>query len=142
MQNLGLVAIGRGKFAEAIELLERSLELFRLQNRQNLEAEVYWALGRAKEGLGDRDAALLNYEKALSLCQKLSYLDFEWRALWGRGNILAATDRREEAREALTGAISVIEQLRKQLPEGANLKAFQDDKQPVYDLMAELQETL
>jgi predicted ATPase len=138
MQNLGLVAVARGQYIEAVELLERALDLFRAQNRQNLEAEVHWALGRAKEGLGDKDGAFNSYEISLSLCRKLSYLDYEWRALWGQGTIYAATDRREDARRVISEAIAIIEQLRKQLPEGANLKVFQEDKQPVYDLMAVL----
>src|SRR5262249_36062682 len=127
------------QFLEAKQLLGEALELLRAQNRQNLEAEVYWALGRSHEGLGELADALGCYQNALELCRKLSYLDYEWRALWRQANIFAVVDNREQARVVVAEAITVIERLREQLPEGANLKAFQEDKQPVYDLKAELE---
>ncbi|MEW6734948.1 MAG: protein kinase [Acidobacteriota bacterium] len=139
LQNLGLVAITRKQFSEAERLLERALELFHVQNQQNQEAEVYWALGTVLEGLGDKERALVWYQQASTLCQKLSYLDYQWRALLGQANMLVALDRRNEARQAITAAVAIVEQLRKQLPDWANLKLFQEDKQPVYDLLTILE---
>lgn len=140
MQNLGLVAIAREQFAEAVELLEKSLPLFRAQHREISEAEVLWALGRAREGTGDAVTALECYEQAAIICRKLSYLDFEWRALLGQGNLYFATARNIDAKRVLDEAVAVIEKLREQLPEGSNLKSFQEEKQPVFDLLTKLSE--
>lgn len=140
-QNLGLVANAREQFKEAVGLLTTALALFQAQHRGISEAEVYWALGKAQEGLGEKEAALENYKNAASLCNKLSYLDYEWRALLGQGTILAEMQSLEEARQAISTAIAVIEKMKAQLPEGSNLKAFLEEKQPVYDLMTKLEST-
>ncbi|MBI4853286.1 MAG: protein kinase [Acidobacteria bacterium] len=138
-QNLGLVAIAREQFFEAAEMLEKSLVLFQAQHRGISEAEVYWALGKAREGLGEETSALENYKKATKLCNKLSYLDYQWRALLGQGNILAKQKHYQEAKTIINEAIAVIEKMKSQLPSGANLKTFLEDKQPVYDLVTEIE---
>lgn len=138
-QNLGLVAIAREQFAEAAKMLEKSLILFQAQHRGISEAEVYWALGKAHEGLGEVDVALENYKNAAKLCNKLSYLDYEWRALLGQGSLLNLKESYQESKQVINEAIVVIEKMKSQLPEGANLKTFLEDKQPVYDLLAQLE---
>ena len=140
IQNLGLVAIAREQFAEAAQMLEKSLILFQAQHRGISEAEVYWALGKAREGLGEINTALENYQHAAKFCNNLSYLDYEWRALLGQGSILTKKKSYQEAKKVINEAIAVIEKMKSQLPEGANLKTFLEDKQPVYDLLAKLKE--
>ncbi|MBN8724101.1 MAG: protein kinase [Acidobacteria bacterium] len=142
MQNLGLVANSRKQFAEAANLLETALKLFQAQHRGISEAEVYWALAVAQEGLGQEELALENYKDAAKLCNKLSYLDYEWRALLGEGNILASNSQFQEAENVISEAILVIEKMKSQLPEGANLKGFLEEKQPVYDLFQKLKTKL
>ena len=76
------------------------------------------------------------------MCNKLSYLDYEWRALLGEGNILASNSQFQEAENVISEAILVIEKMKSQLPEGANLKGFLEEKQPVYDLLQKLKTKL
>jgi serine/threonine protein kinase/tetratricopeptide (TPR) repeat protein len=141
-QNLGLVAIAREQFADAVEMLEKSLVLFQNQHRRISQAEVYWALGKARESLGEEELALENYQNGATLCSKLSYSDYEWRALLGQGSILAKQKKYTEAKAVINEAISVIEKMKSQLPTGANLKTFLEEKQPVYDLLVELERQL
>lgn len=134
LQNLGHVAVARGDYREAIELLNAALEMLRKQNRRTYEPEVYCSLGAAYEGLADPERAVECYSRALDLSRELALAEFEWKALYGIALVMRRAGNREAALESVNEALEVIERMRSQLPSGANLKSFDDEKQPVYEL--------
>ncbi|MEW6730108.1 MAG: protein kinase [Acidobacteriota bacterium] len=138
IQNLGLVALDRNDYQEAAAQLGQALAMHRAQGRQNPEAEVLCDLGRARAGLGDYQDALDLYRASLTLCQRIPYPDYEWRAFYGIAKSQLELGESTAAIESLRAASSVIDHLRAQLPAGTDLNLFMRDKKPVYDLLATL----
>ncbi len=138
IQNLGLVALARGDFHEAVVQLGQALVMHRAQGRQNPEAEVLCDLGRARAGLGDFQVAMELYRASLQLCHKLPYPDYTWRTCFAMARCQQAMGETAAARASIQSAITIIEQLRAQLPANTNLALFMQDKAAVYQLMEEL----
>lgn len=134
LQNLGHVAVARGDYREAIELLDEALEMLRRQNRRTYEPEVYCSLGAAYEGLADPERAIECYSRALDLSRELALAEFEWKALYGIALVMEKTGNIDAALKSVNEALEVIERMRSQLPAGSNLKSFEDEKEPVYEL--------
>lgn len=138
LQNLGHVAVARGAYREAIDLLNEALEMLCRQNRRTYEPEVYCSLGAAYEGLDDPERAIECYSRALDLSRELSLAEFEWKALYGIALVMEKIGNNEAALESVNEALEIIDRMRIKLPTGFNLKSFDDEKQPVYELSRRL----
>ncbi|MCS6885526.1 MAG: protein kinase [Acidobacteriota bacterium] len=133
LQNLGHVAVARKDYHAGIELLDKALEMLRQQNRRMYEPEVYCSLGTAYAGLGDTERALKYYKLALQLSREMSLADVEWKSLYGIALLMENTDKTSAA-NTIAEALKVIDRMRTSLPTGTNLKSFEQEKQPVYEL--------
>jgi serine/threonine protein kinase/tetratricopeptide (TPR) repeat protein len=100
-RNLALVRLARGQAAEALEHLQRSLEVARESKADYEEGMSLRALGQVQHAQGQREAALASFEQSVALLADRSpYEAARTKLVWGLS--LRAAERGEaERRTAL-----------------------------------------
>ena len=127
---------GRLQDAEAESL--QALELARKIGARPLEVEALYAqaeVSRAKRLFED---ALRNYDAANETLRTVADPELAWRVEFGRGQVLEALDRNEEALGAYRRAVSIIEHIRSELREERFRASFLEDKYQVYVALVQL----
>lgn len=140
--NLGLVTLELGIYYDAVKKLEAALAQHTKLGELRLAAEIYCALGYAREQIGQIEQAQQAYQTAIEHCQQIIHPCFEWQAHYGLANIFWMFGQTQESLAELTIAQEIIDHLCNALPEHLNLEEFMRDKQKVKALMSDVKQSL
>ena len=110
-------------FSEVLELAERAGN-----RRELLHARLY--RGETRLRAGQPTKAFEDFEAGLALARALKTPEEQWKALYGLGRTVPS---QEAAREYLTQAITVIEEIRERIRVPSMRADFFNDKTEVYD---------
>lgn len=137
LSNIGKVEQRQQAFVRATESYQKSLRI-----REDLKdkagvAETLERLALLQNESGQHADALASAERAAVLAKEIGRRETFWRARTIAGKIYRALNRSPEARQAFDEAISVIEDLRRQVAGGeeSQQRYFEDRVSPYYEMV-------
>jgi adenylate cyclase len=108
--NLGKVCIERGGWDQALDYLERSQRRFEEIESELFLPEVYWRLALVHLGLGQLEEARQLGERSVGLATELGMGLEKGISLRVMGQVHLAFEEWEQAEEALTASLSILEE--------------------------------
>lgn len=131
--NVGRTLLALGERAQAIEMLERGRDLCRSTGRAEYEGIAMMHLGNAHLQAGDSDAARASFAQAVQCLEGIGSHNL-WQAELGSAQAARQAGDDDDALHLIVGALSHIEEQRKQLPAGASRDGFERSVRPAYEL--------
>jgi class 3 adenylate cyclase/tetratricopeptide (TPR) repeat protein len=105
--HLATISIALGELDDAEEFIERAMEVEKANPMERERAHSLYALGMLKMARGRRSEALRCFEEAILIADRIQSASFLQKLLVHKAQILAATDRIEEAEVLLRQADAI-----------------------------------
>ncbi len=122
----------KGHFDEAAVKAGQALEIGRSTHAAPVEAQAQYRLAELNRRAGRRQQALSQYEAGETIARESEDTDMSWRLAYGKGQVLEALKRDQEALDAYRRAVRIIESVRSRLREERFQSGYIQDKYQVY----------
>lgn len=131
--NVGRALLALGQREQAVEMLNLGRDICRATGRVEYEGIANVHLGNAHLQAGDADAARTSFAHARQCFDAMQSHNL-WQAELGDAQAARMAGDDDEALRLIVGALSHIEEIRAQLPAGANAEGFERSVRPAYEL--------
>ena len=133
LRNIAQTYIRMGDAGKALPLLDEALAIVAATGNRINQAKILLAQGEAQLALGNADKARAAFTQADELSRAMGLRDSQWRALHGLARLDINAGKRPEAKDLLTRAVGVIEEMRAELKVDQLKDGFIADKAVVYE---------
>lgn len=132
-RQIGNAYLLQGKLAESRRYWLAGLEMARKINDGRNETQCLYGLGQVDLKLGEKDSAIVWFEKAASNAYRFNLPEIDWRANRQLGKICRQKKEMQKAFDYLQQSAAVIEEMRSRIKIEDYKAGFIDDKLDVYD---------
>ena len=108
---MGLIALSRGRPDEALKLVQEAQAYADERQMQHFNPLIALSAARIHTGRGEREQALIHYERAEAVALRLQMLPSVWQAQAGAAQVLGALGRIEEAGEKRRAARAIVDEI-------------------------------
>ena len=136
--QLALTLRDQGRFAEALEAADRALVMAQGIESPVQQAEALYARAEVHARKRELDRALTDYVDGDRALGAIGDPELGWRLAYGRGQVLEAMERNDEALEAYRRGAEIIESVRSRLREERFRAGYIEDKYEIYVALVRL----
>ncbi len=138
LKNLGITYVRMGQPEKALPLFEEAVKTAaHIGNRIN-EAKILVGYGEALFVLGRVEESETAFQKALALSRSMALRETQWRALYWLARLRLQQERKQEARDLLTEAMTIVEEMRAEIKVDQLKDGFITNKMAVYETLISL----
>ena len=111
LAGLALVTLGRGRADEALRLAQEARAYAEERGMLHLYPLIALSAARIHAGRGERESALLEYQRAETEALKLEMLPFAWQAQAGAAQVLSDMGCHAEAHQKRAAGRALVDQI-------------------------------